>query len=69
MLGLVLGGGGEAGSRAVERNQKQMVSWWGPRAGKVPTMAGAMPPGVGHLGDGAWEGSRLWEDRASGYSL
>ena len=44
----MLGGGGETGSRAVERNQKQMVLWWGSRAGKVPTVALAVP--TGHWG-------------------
>ena len=67
-MGLVLGAGGETGSQAVERNQKQMVLWWGPGAGKVPTVAcglGSAPWAVGHLGEWAWGGPRVWEDRPS----
>lgn len=71
-MGLVLGGGGETGSRALERNQKQMVLWWGPRAGKVPTVAWAVPPGhwaLGHLGEWAWGGPRCGRTGPPGYSL
>lgn len=68
----MLGGGGETGSRAVERNQKQMVLWWGSRAGKVPTVAWAVPPGhwaLGHLGEWAWGGPRCGRTGPPGDSL
>lgn len=51
---LGMGGEGRQAARVGERNQKQMVVWWGPRTGKVPTVVWAVPFRVGH--SGKWSG-------------
>lgn len=71
-MGLVLGGGGETGSQAVERNQKQMVLWWGPGAGKVPTVAcglGSAPWAEAIWGNGLGEAPGCGRTGPRGYSL